>query len=116
MVVDRYMRPLDTGENNSGEIIVEQLGYVSPQRQIEALMYAGAKLMQPDGKEYDYESLEACEADDGSIPVRDADLIDVGRMSAFLAEESQRRGSGSVTGVEEPTGVTQVENPEVKPE
>ena len=36
--------PLENGETNSGEIITEQAGYISPQRQIEDMILAGQRL------------------------------------------------------------------------
>lgn len=96
MIVDRYSRGIDVGELNSGKCCVEKLGYVSPQRQIEALMYAGGRLMKPDVKEFDFQNDEDCKKDFGRVPVRDADLIDIGRMSDSLGERIESRRDDSV--------------------
>lgn len=49
-----YNRMKDSGEVNSGEIIVETAGYVSAERRITALMLAGQRLVESRMAEYDY--------------------------------------------------------------
>lgn len=95
MIHNRYTRPIDNGEFNCGDIKIDTIGYVSPQRQIEAILYAGGSFRVPSSEEYDCANLEECIADDESRPVRDADLIDVGKLSESFGEEFAARRANS---------------------
>lgn len=72
---------VDYGEVNSGKIVVETAGYISPKKQIETLMLAGQRLAQyrASQSEYDFP--------DGKI---DEGFVDPTRSPGFdMADASQ---------------------------
>ena len=57
----------------------------------------------PSSEEYDCANFEECVADDESRPVRDADLIDVGKLSESLGEELAARRAGCPVREQQPS-------------
>lgn len=83
----QYSRPKPTPEINSGEIIVEKSGYISAQKQIEALIDAGERLNASRLELYDYPD-GLPDGDDGQITVtRNAnfDMADASQIQLHLA-------------------------------
>ena len=76
----KYDRPMSVGEVNSGELIVETAGYVSAQKQIEGMLYAGQRLDAFRRGEYEFGPDE---------PVPDDYYGDPTRMVGFDPADAQ---------------------------
>lgn len=78
-------RPVEIGEENSGELITTTLGYISPKRQIESILGAGVRLRRSREEEFHYPANSV--VDDGYLPGNVyGDKLDVAQAVKDLIE------------------------------
>ncbi len=84
------------GEKNSGEIITTTLGYISPKRQIEAILCAGERTRLARESEYIYPSGSPVDDDGYTVPFIYADKLDIAEHELNLKESINARIERSV--------------------
>lgn len=75
-----YRRTSSPAETNSGEVLVDRLGYASAEKRITSMMLAGQRLIESRRAEYDFTDDRI---DFNADPTRrkDVDLVDVDRIA-----------------------------------
>lgn len=75
-----YRRVSSPAEQNSGEVLVDRLGYASAEKRITSMMLAGQRLVESRRTEYDFNDDKI---DFNADPTRrkDIDMVDVDRIA-----------------------------------
>ena len=80
-----YRRTSSPPEQNSGEVLVDRLGYASAEKRITSMMLAGQRLVESRRAEYDFTDDKI---DFNADPTRrkDIDMVDVDRIARGVSD------------------------------
>lgn len=82
-----YNRPPSDAESNSGELLVERVGYISAQKRIENMILAGQRLKDFRSEQFDFPDENSIQYDfDDPTRSKGFDLADATQLS-YLTEQ-----------------------------